>query len=420
MKIVELRVENVKRLHAVTIRPDGNVVQITGKNGAGKTCVLDAIAYALGGKKAQPRKPIRNGETSAEVIIDLGELVVRRHWTSDENSYVEVKGKDGRKYPSPQSVLNALYDEMVDPLAFTRMDRADQVKVLMRIAGLDFTKLDHDRAAAYDTRTDTNRNCKQLEAQLAGMPEVEAPDEEVSIAKLLEEQGLAQQRMMNHNAAQSDLQQAVNAERSARERVSDAQQAFEIAKLALEDGIAKTVALRDLVECAVLPDIGAINDRVANAESANDRVRRRKARARVSDDLATWTNQSDAYTREIERIDAEKKRRMREADFPVQGVGIDNDGLSVTLNGLPFNQASSAEQLELSVGVGLAGNSKLRVLPIRDGSLLDTAHMQVLAELAEKYDAQLWIERATDGEDVGIVIEDGHVKCAAVAVPAGV
>ena len=49
MQIVELRAENVKRLSAVTIRPTGPVVEITGKNEAGKSSVLDSIWMALGG-----------------------------------------------------------------------------------------------------------------------------------------------------------------------------------------------------------------------------------------------------------------------------------------------------------------------------------------------------------------------------------
>ena len=48
MKIVQLTAENVKRLTAVSIAPDGNLVQITGRNGQGKASVLDAIFGNVG------------------------------------------------------------------------------------------------------------------------------------------------------------------------------------------------------------------------------------------------------------------------------------------------------------------------------------------------------------------------------------
>lgn len=50
MKIVSLTAENVKKLTVVEITPAGNLVQITGKNGQGKSSVLDAIWWALAGR----------------------------------------------------------------------------------------------------------------------------------------------------------------------------------------------------------------------------------------------------------------------------------------------------------------------------------------------------------------------------------
>ena len=82
MKIIKLEAENIKRLVAVEITPDGHMVQISGRNGAGKTSVLDAIWWALAGADAIQAKPIREGETTAHITLDLGEIVVERSFTS--------------------------------------------------------------------------------------------------------------------------------------------------------------------------------------------------------------------------------------------------------------------------------------------------------------------------------------------------
>lgn len=58
LRIVRLTAENIKKLRAVEIVPSGNVVQITGPNGSGKTSVLDAIYYALAGAGAHPSRPV--------------------------------------------------------------------------------------------------------------------------------------------------------------------------------------------------------------------------------------------------------------------------------------------------------------------------------------------------------------------------
>jgi len=81
------------------------------------------------------------------------------------------------------------------------------------------------------------------------------------------------------------------------------------------------------------------------------------------------------------------------------------------LRGVPFSQASSAEQLRVSVAMGLAMNPTLRVVLIRDGSLLDSASMQLIAEEAAKNKAQVWVERVSeDGAGCTVVIEDGMVQ----------
>ena len=55
VKITSLELENVKRIKAVKLEPSPNGLTIIGeKNNQGKTSVLDAIAWALGGDKYRP------------------------------------------------------------------------------------------------------------------------------------------------------------------------------------------------------------------------------------------------------------------------------------------------------------------------------------------------------------------------------
>lgn len=81
----------------------------------------------------------------------------------------------------------------------------------------------------------------------------------------------------------------------------------------------------------------------------------------------------------------------------------------VNLEGVPFGQASDAEQLRASIAIAMASNSKLRVIRVRDGSLLDADSMALLSDMADKKDFQVWIERVGEGA-TGFIIEDGHVK----------
>ena len=128
MKIIELRAENVMRLKAVEITPDGTVQVIGGRNAQGKSAVLNAIWLALGGGKASKETPlpIRDGEDKASVRLDLGDLVVTRSWTRKGTS-LKVENAEGAQYKSPQSMLDALVGQLsFDPLAFTRLSPKEQ------------------------------------------------------------------------------------------------------------------------------------------------------------------------------------------------------------------------------------------------------------------------------------------------------
>jgi len=110
----------------------------------------------------------------------------------------------------------------------------------------------------------------------------------------------------------------------------------------------------------------------------------------------------------MEKRKADRAAAIAKAKLPVEGLGF-GEGV-VLFNGLPLEQASDAEQLRVSVAIAMAGNSKLRVIRVRDGSLLDESGMKLLAELADANDMQVWVERVDTTGKVGFVIEDGRLR----------
>lgn len=157
MKITELQVENVKRVRAVRIRPDGSLVIIGGKNGAGKSSVLDSIEMALGGGKTLPPDPVRRGARKAKIVADLGDLVVERTITNKGTQLV-VRNADGVEQRSPQALLDALCTRIAfDPLSFAREKPDVQDRILKELMGLDFTDIEERRRAAFDSRKLLNR-----------------------------------------------------------------------------------------------------------------------------------------------------------------------------------------------------------------------------------------------------------------------
>lgn len=156
--IISLRAENVKRLSAIEITPDGQpLVTVGGMNGAGKSSVLDAIQYACAGKAAMPEAPIRAGADRATILMRTQDYVIERRITPG-GSTVTVRASDGSPLKSPQAVLDSLCADIAfDPLAFLRMKPKDQVAALAGLAGIDLAQHDAERQRIFAERTAANR-----------------------------------------------------------------------------------------------------------------------------------------------------------------------------------------------------------------------------------------------------------------------
>ncbi len=408
MKIIQLSAENVKRIKCITIKPDGSIVEITGKNGAGKTSVLDSIMLALGGKSVQPSKPIRAGCDRAEITIDLGELKVTRTWTADDRSYLAVESADGMKFPSPQSVLDKLVGQLTfDPLSFSRMSPRDQVATLKQVVGLDFSDLDRKRQIAYENRTQVNRDLVSAEATLKTMPIVNAPDEEISVAELAKRHANAMEAMREHDSKQKHLVSVNRTIDSHENRIKQLLEEIDRVEASKEEVIEERKRLMKEISDFQDPDADEIQQKLETAEQTNRQVRQKKQRAQIADRAGELRAKSARLTSEIEGIDIEKSDLLQSAKMPIDGLGFTADG--VTFDAIPFNQTSAAEQLRVSVAMGLALNPKLRVMLIRDGSLLDSDSMRLVGEMAEQHQAQVWVETVDSDRDCAVVIEDGMV-----------
>ena len=395
MKIVKLTAENIKRLRAVEIEPDGTVQVITGRNAQGKTSVLDSIWLALGGGAASrgTTRPIRDGEKSASVTLDLGDLVVSRSWKGDKTS-LTVTGADGARYSSPQSMLDALVGRLsFDPLEFTRLSDREQREALLDLVdlGIDLPKLEDDRKRLYD-----DRHAVGLKGKAIGeVPDIDpaVPAVEVSASELLAE-------LRKKQDANRIIDEYVTKVEGSDARVAAARQA-------LDDAETEARTLTDSKPPMEYADVSGYDERLASIEDTNRAVRANddaRSKAASRDDLRA---EYESLATKIDALDAKKAKALAKAKFPVDGLGFAEGG--VIYQGVPFSQASSAEQIRVSLAMAMSMNPKLRVIRILDGSLLDAENLALISEMAKEEDYQVWIERVADGSGVGVVIEDGEV-----------
>lgn len=394
MKIISLEAENVKHLKAVHIKPNGSAVIIGGDNEQGKTCVLDSIEYALHGAGSIPSKPIRHGQKKARVVLDLGNLVVTRTFTS-KGTNLTVKNKDGATFTSPQAMLDELVGELsFDPLEFSKMDAGKRSEVLKKLVNLDFDSLNVQSRKFFDERTIVNRDGKALKASLDQMMKHDdTPAKEVSISALSQEYTRAVENNQVIILKQHEFDSEVSELASLKKRVA---------------ALAKSVKIKEAELGKVKKmDTQAIKTKMDKAEQMNCQVRENRLYNEVYAEVSDLRKKSVSLTGNITHLADKKSGMLEKAKFPIEGLAIDEDG--VTFENIPFVQCSAAQRIRISVAIGLAMNPELRILLIREGSLLDEKNLALIAKMAEDADAQIWIERVSKGKECSVIIEDGSV-----------
>src|ERR1041385_5707578 len=201
-RVVRLEASTIRRIKAVEIVPGGDTVTLKGPNAQGKSSILDAIFWALTGKSSLPDRPIREGQSRAESVVDMGDFVVSLKISSSSGAKLTIKSKDGLDVRSPQTLLDSYCNEiLLDPVKFLRLGetpegRRRQAEILRKLVGLDFTKIEAQKSEAYVRRTAINRELDHARSRLAGYPDnPNAPEKEVPVRELMDKLSAIERRV---------------------------------------------------------------------------------------------------------------------------------------------------------------------------------------------------------------------------------
>lgn len=418
MKIISLQAQNIKRLVAVEIRPDGNLVEITGKNGQGKTSVLDAIYWALAGKRPIQAEPIRKGEKKGVIRLDIGDYKITRTFNRQEDgdytTGLKVERADGSILKKEQDVLTSLLSALTfDPLDFTRRSPAEQFDLLKGfVSGIDFDALARDDEKDREARRIAKSRAEDLRAQAGAitLPPGKLP-KRVDVAGLT--QKLADAAGQNatidqHKRGRANDQIRVgNLREKAAELRSEAE-ALEREAQDLEQKISVAQVLPEPI------DVSQTQADITEAVRTNAILDSAARRADLEAQAQAKEEEAEALTTKIKERETSKQAAISASAMPVRGIEFGDK--MIRLNGQPFNQASDAQQLRASVAIAAAMNPELRVIRVREGSRLDEDALVELGQFADEHDMQIWIETVGAGPG-GFVIEDGRLQGDPAAEP---
>lgn len=410
MKINRLEIENVKRIHAVMIEPskDGLTI-IGGKNRQGKSSVLDAIAWALGGNKYKPTQAA-NADSAIpprlKIIMDNGLVVERK----GKNSDLKVTDPEGQK--GGQQLLDSFVEELAINLPkFMEATGKEKANTLLQIIGVgpQLAELEQKEKSLYQERFYVGRTADQKEKFAAEQPYYpDAPEEPVSASELIREQqeilarnGQRQQWRREHDSILEKIMKTEN-------EIESHEASIRTLKARLGELDEQRKASEKTPAELKMESTEELERSIDNIELINRKVRANLDKAKAEEDAKQYRDQYTELTNAIEDVRKQKTSLLDSADLPLPGLSV-KDG-ELIYNGQQWDNMSSAEQMIVSTSIVRKLNPKCGFVLLDKLEAMDLDTLKEFGAWLEQEGLQAIATRVSTGDECSIVITDGYVE----------
>lgn len=406
--INRLEIENVKRIKAVKIEPSATGLTIVGgNNNQGKTSVLDAIAWALGGNKYKPSQAQREGSQvppTLKIVMSNGLIVERK----GKNASLKVIDPNGQK--GGQQLLDSFVEELAINLPkFMESTPKEKAGILLQIIGVgdQLAELELKEKEIYDNRHAIGVIADQKE-KFAKEQEyyLDAPKELVSIADLIQQQqailakngenARKRQNLVNYQL-QFDNQTAL----VARLKQQLAEEEAKLDQLTQDVAIAQKDAI-DLHD----ESTAEIEANIQEIDEINRKVRANMDKDKAEEDAKVIREQYNALSVEIEEVRKQKRDLLTNADLPLEGLSVE-DGELLYL-GQRWDNMSGSQQLQVATAIVRKLKPECGFVLIDKLEQMDQVTLKEFGEWLKREGLQAIATRVSTGGECAIIIEDGY------------
>lgn len=408
VKINSLELENVKRVKAVKLEPTASGLTVVGgKNNQGKTSVLDAIAWALGGAKYKPSQAQREGSlVEPQLHIELSNgMVVER---LGKNGSLKVTDPSGQK--GNQSLLDGFISQFaLDLPKFMEADKNTKAKILLQIIGVGdkLSVFDKQESELYNRRTEIGRIADQKKKYADEMIQWDGvPEEIVSAAELIQQQ----QEILARNGRNQELRSQVNnleAQKALLEqRIEEAQKVLntmheQFAELMEKLSIANTNA-KDLQD----ESTAELEESIANIDSTNAKVRDNLNKQRAQEEADEYKRQYGDLTTQIEEVRKSRMELLNGVEMPLDDLSV-QDG-ELIYKGQKWDNMSGSDQLKVATAIVRKTNPQCGFVLLDKLEQMDIDTMNEFGKWLQDNNLQAIATRVSTGDECSIFIEDGY------------
>ena len=372
MKVQNVGVKNFRGIDWEYFEPKGNHVYLSGKNGSGKTSLIDAIFNNI------PDLPLKQGSTKGETIVELdGYTIIRKYSTKNAKGKLTIVDDNGEEQKSPATLLKKLFGlKHFDVPKFLDMSARDKKRVVEKLIGVDFSELDKEYKSLYDQRKALNAQIKAADAMTKGfaynhnIKEIDTSEIESRINK-------ANSLLQEKRAYNNQLSSIESEEQRLKERLKEIQKEKEF----LESSI---VAIK-------VDDVDALNAELDKARENNLNFKNSQKFLAVKEEAMATVRECDKVQARMDEIEQTKADELKNNPIPVRGMEFNGDDLM--LDGLPFSvgQVNKAREIIAGLELGYAHMGEAKVAYF-DASLIDKDNEAEILKWADDRGIQLFME----------------------------
>lgn len=416
IKINNLELENVKRVKAVKLEPsESGLTIIGGNNKQGKTSVLDAIAWALGGNRFKPSDAQREGSVlppSLKIELSNGLVVERK----GKNSDLKVTDPSGDK--AGQNLLDSFISVLaLDLPRFLESSSKEKADILLQIIGVgdELKKLEDEENKLYNQRHALGQIAdqkKKFAQEMDSFPDV--GEVEVSASDLIKQQQailLKNAENQKHRENLAKIQE--NAEITAAQ-IEFTEQKIEELKKELEGLKAKEKELNEqaaqgqkTVEQLKDESTAEIEKNLEDIEELNAKIRANIQKENAFKEAEELKAEYDGMTIKLQDVRQAKMELLNGADLPLEGLSV-ADG-ELTFEGFKWDGMSGADKLKVATAIVRKLKPECGFVLMDKLEQMDLDTLKEFGEWLEGEGLQVIATRVSKGEECQIIIEDGSV-----------
>ena len=406
--IHSLEAENIKRIKAVQLEPSATgLTVIGGRNGQGKTSVLDAICWALGGKNFMPSSAHREGSAIPpylKIEMSNGFIVERR----GKNSALKVTDPHGG------AAGQRLLDQFVEQLAldlpkFLQSSAKEKANVLLQIIGVgeQLAALERQEAETYNRR----RTIGQIADQKKSFADEQiyypdAPAELVSASELIRQQQDILARNGENQRKRERREYLLRCQSNLQQQIGELQKQLDQVNADLNIASRAAADLHD-------ENTAELEASIATTEETNRKVRANLDKQRAQDDATEYSRQYGELSAALEATRKKKADLLNGANLPLPGLSV-ADG-ELLYNGHKWDSMSGSEQLKVATAIVRRLNPNCGFVLMDKLEQMDTETLREFGDWLKTEGLQVIATRVSTGGECSVIIEDGMVQEPAAA-----